>query len=311
MTESQLGVKTRAMMEKENVNAREQENPQNPGTSTNLKPQPQPQLQGQMQPRLELTRVDQENIEEYVRKYSNISLDWYVPDLLNTRVIDMIRNKTRMNFRESKIMFNSTELSDYFGIYNFKLDLKTGWVYTYSTPTEDIGVPCQAEEFDLKTLCEHFLGQPDDLDKETDKVTRVTLIRKRAPMADTIDLEEIEQKIQQYCQLWDLYARASCELSKRSKISQEEATNACKVLGPYIRDIMQQFKIWNTIFAMERDLRAIKNRGHFPIPQGTKNENPQEAKRVLQVVEEEIMAITTRIRESKMAYEKGQQALRK
>ena len=45
MTESQPGVKTRAMMEKENVNVREQENPQNPGTSTNLQPQPQPQLQ--------------------------------------------------------------------------------------------------------------------------------------------------------------------------------------------------------------------------------------------------------------------------
>ena len=287
MAENQLGVKTRAMMEKESVNMREQENQQNPGTSTNLQPQPQPQphrqdTQEPMQPRLELTRVDQENMEEYVRKDSNISLDWYVPDLLNTHVIDMIRNKTRMNPRENKIMFNSTELSDYFRISSFELDLKTGQVYTYSTPAEDIGVPCQAEEFDIETLCEHFIGQPDDSDIQTDELTRVPLIRKRAPMADTMDLEEIEEKIQQYCQLWDLYAKASCELSKRSKISQEEAANACKVLGPYIRDIMQQFEEWNTIFAMERELRAIKNRGHFPIPtspQGTKIENPQQAKK--------------------------------
>ena len=169
-----------------------------------------------MQPRLELARVDQENMEEYMRKYSNIGLDWYVPDLLNTHVIDMIKNKTHMNPRENKITFNSMELSDYFGISSFELDLKTGWVYTYLTPAEDIGVPCQAEEFDLETLCEHFLGQSDNSDIVTDELSRLPLIRKRAPMADIMDLEEIEEKIQQYCQIWNLYARASCELSKRS-----------------------------------------------------------------------------------------------
>ena len=79
-----------------------------------------------------------------------------------------------------------------------------------------------------------------------------------------MDLEETEEKLQQYCQLWELYAKASCELTKRSKISQEEAANACKVLGPYIRDIMQEFKTVNTIFAMERELRGLKNRDTFP-----------------------------------------------
>ena len=55
------------MIEKESVKMRDQENHQNPGTSTNLRlqpqPQPQPHLQDTkepMQPRLELTRVDQE-----------------------------------------------------------------------------------------------------------------------------------------------------------------------------------------------------------------------------------------------------------
>ena len=90
-------------------------------------------------------------------------------------------------------------------------------MYTYSTPAEDIGVPCQAEEFDIENLCEHFIGQPDDSDVQTDKLTRVSLIRKRAPMADILDLEEIEEKIQQYCQLLDLYAKASCELSPRRR----------------------------------------------------------------------------------------------
>ena len=323
MAENQLGVKTRAMMEKEGVNTREQEHQQIQmylGSNTDLQPQAQPQphhqdTQGPMQPRLELTRVDQENMEEYVRKHSNISLDWYVPDLLITRVIDMIRNEICINCRENKIMFNSTELGDYFRISSFELDLKTGQVHTYSTPAEDIGVPCQAEEFDVETLHEHFLGQPDDSDIQTDELTRVPVIRKRAPMADIMDLEEIEEKIQQYCQLLDLYVKASCKLAKRSKISQEEATDACKVLDPYIRDIMQEFEEVNTIFIMERELRAIKNRGHFPIPtsmpQGTKIENPQQAKGILKVVEEEIIEITTRIRESKKAYEKGQEASRK
>ena len=327
MADNQLGVKTRAMIEKEGANTREQEHQQTPpncGPNTDQQPQPQqptcPQphhqdSQGLTQPRLESTRVDQENMEEYVRKHSNIGLDSYVPDLLNTRVIDMIRNKIHVNSRENKIMFNSTELGDYFRISSFELDLKTGQVYTYSTPVEDIGIPCQAEEFDIETLREHFLGQPDDPDIQTDKLTRVPLIRKRAPMAETMDLEEIEEKIQQYCQLWDLYAKASCELARRSKISQEEAADACKVLGPYIRDIMQQFEEVNTIFVMERELRATKNRGHFPIPistpHGMKIENPQQAKGVLKVVEEEIIEITTRIRESKRAYEKGQEASRK
>ena len=134
-----------------------------------------------------------------MRKSSNIGLDWYVPDLLNTCVIDMIRNKTCMNSRENKVMFNCTELSDYFRISRFELDLKTGRMYTYSTPTEDIGVPCQAEEFDIETLREHFMGQPDDSDLQTDKLTKVPLIRKMAPMADIMDLREIEEKIQQYC----------------------------------------------------------------------------------------------------------------
>ena len=45
MAENQLGVKTRAMMEKENGNTREQEHQQfqmNPRTNTGLQPQMQP-----------------------------------------------------------------------------------------------------------------------------------------------------------------------------------------------------------------------------------------------------------------------------
>ena len=93
-----------------------------------------------------------------------------------------------------------------------------------------------------------------------------------------------------------------CELTKRSKISPEEAANDGKVLGPYIRDIIQQFEEVTTIFMIERELRNLKNRGHFPIPtiipQGTKIRNPQHTKRVLEAVDEEMVEIFTRVREN-------------
>ena len=152
MADNQLGVKTRAMIEKEGANLKSpecQQTPMNPETTTDQQPQPQPQphnpgTQGAMQyPRIELMRIDQNDLEEYVKKYSDIGLDWYVPNLLNTCVIDMIRNKIPINPRENRILFNSTELSEFFTISCFELDLKTGLVHTYSTPTEDIGVVCQ------------------------------------------------------------------------------------------------------------------------------------------------------------------------
>ena len=79
MADHQLGVKTRAMIEKENENLRDTENqqmPTNAEITTDQQPhhQPQPQphnldTQGATQnPRVELTRIDQNDMEEYVRK---------------------------------------------------------------------------------------------------------------------------------------------------------------------------------------------------------------------------------------------------
>ena len=111
------------------------------------------ETQGAIQnPGVELTRIDQNDMEEYVRKYSNIGLNWYVPNLLNSRVVDMIRNNIHSDPREKRILFNSIELSEFFTISCFELDLKTGQVYTYSTPVEDIRIACQQEEFDIETL---------------------------------------------------------------------------------------------------------------------------------------------------------------
>ena len=152
MADNQLGVKTRAMTEKEEANPTSPEHQQSPASPDNQQhPQPksQPQqhnmdIQGTIpNPRVELTRIDQDNLEQYIRDHSEIGLDWYVPNLLNTCVIDMIRNKIPNNPRENRIMFNSAELSEFFTISCFKLDLKTGLVHMYSTPTQDIGVTCK------------------------------------------------------------------------------------------------------------------------------------------------------------------------
>ena len=81
-----------------------------------------------------------------------------------------------------------------------------------------------------------------------------------------MDREEAESKILQYGQLWQLYAEISVELKKKSELSQESAVAACKVYGPYISDILWQVDEVMKIFAMEKELRRIKNRGHFLVP---------------------------------------------
>ena len=83
-----------------------------------------------------------------------------------------------------------------------------------------------------------------------------------------MELEEIEEKICQYCKLWKLYAETSVELKRKSKLSRQDAVTACKVYRLYISDILQVNKVM-TLFAMEKELRIIKNREYFPVPTTT------------------------------------------
>ena len=63
--------------------------------------------------------------------------------------------------------------------------------------------------------------------------------------------------------------------------------------GLYITDILQQVDEVMKLYAMEKELRIIKNRGHFPVPaitpQGTKIETTQDKDKVLEVVDTELM----------------------
>ena len=65
------------------------------------------------------------------------------------------------------------------------------------------------------------------------------------------------------------------------------------------------------LFAMEKELRIIKNRGHFPVPvitpQGIKIETLQDKKKVLDAVDREIMEMIKAVRESEENYEREQE----
>ena len=47
-------------------------------------------------------------------------------------------------------MFSCPTLSEFFKTSNFELDLKTGQVFTYLSPPENIGISCQKDPFDLE-----------------------------------------------------------------------------------------------------------------------------------------------------------------
>ena len=63
-----------------------------------------------------------------------------------------------------------------------------------------------------------------------------------------------------------------------------------------------------TLFAIEKELRIIKNRGHFTIPkvtpQGTKIENTKDIDKILDEVDREVVEIVTAVRKSELNYKK-------
>ena len=193
------------------------------------------------------------------------------------------------------------------------MDLTTGRVYTFLTPPEDISVPCQQEEFDLELLAEKLQKDPatSELRMEELELEKIPLIKIIAVPADTMDLEEVKGKIHQYLQLWKLYTEISVELKRKSELSQESAVTACKVYGSYISDILRQIDEVMKLFAIKKELRIIKNRGHLTIPtitpQGTKIETAQDRDKALEEVDIEVTELIKAVRRSEESYERGQE----
>ena len=138
LTDNNTGVQMRAMVQciENEADAEQLQGPPNPD----------------MNPTVELHKTKEDAIKEFVWKNGTIALDWYVPDFCNTRVGDLIEQRLPFETTEGRILFRCPALSKFFKTSNFELDLKTGRVYTYLDPPEDIGVPCQKEEFDLAFL---------------------------------------------------------------------------------------------------------------------------------------------------------------
>ena len=264
-----------------------------------------------MNPTVELHRTKEDAIEEFVQQHSTINLDWYVPDLCNTRVGDLIKKRLQLETMEGRILFSSPALSEFFKTSNFELNLKTGEVFTYLDPPEDIGIKCQKEPFDLESLKDTLQGKQDTGTMQEERLERIPSIKKLVGPADVMPREEAEYKVRQYCHLWTMYADSSVELKKKSELSQESAVAACKKYIPYISDITRQIEEVVKIFAMEKELRSIKNRGYFPVPQlapeECKIETIQDKEVLMKEINEIAVEILNAIKESEENYKKEQE----
>ena len=149
------------------------------------------QLQGppnpDMNPTVELNKTKEEAIKEIVRKNGTIALDKYVPDFYNTRVGDLIEQRLPLETTEGRILFSCPALSEFFKTSIFELDLKTGWVYMYLDPPENIGVSCQKEEFDPEFLKSLLQGKHDASTVHEEKIERIPRVKKIAGPADVMD----------------------------------------------------------------------------------------------------------------------------
>ena len=265
-------------------------------------------------PTIELHRTKEDAIKEFVQQHGTISLDWYVPDLCNTRVGDLIEKRLQLEIMEGRILFSSPALNEFFKTSNFELNLQTGEVFTYLDPPENIGITCQKEPFDIESLRDTLQGERNTSPMQEERLQRIPSVKKLVGPADVMPREEAEYKVHQYCHLWTMYADSSVELKKRSELSQESAVAACKMYVPYISDITCQIEEVVKIFAIEKELRLIKNRGYFPVPQlaprECKIETIQDKEILIKEIDKIAVEMLNAIKESEENYKREQEQAR-
>ena len=112
----------------------------------------------------------------------------------------------------------------------------------------------------------------------------------------------------------DDVCRQLSRTEKKSELSQESAVAACKMYVPYISDIIQQIEEVVKIFAMEKELRSIKNRGYFPVPQlapqECKIETIQDKEVLLSEIDEILVEMLNAIKESEENYTREKEQAR-
>ena len=135
MAEDRSGVQTRAMMEAQHTEEETQKQLDNQQEQIQrdkpivIPEQATPNLDQQnptMNPTVELHKTSHENILEFIRRHSVVGLDWYVPNLSNTCVRHLIRDRLPIDAGRGRILFTCPQLREYFTTSTFKLDLTTG-----------------------------------------------------------------------------------------------------------------------------------------------------------------------------------------
>ena len=156
-----------------------------------------------------------------------------------------------------------------------------------------------------------YQGERDTSTVHEEKLERIPRVKSIAGPADIMDRKEADHKIQQFCQLWIMYVENTVELKRKSKLPQESMVTAWQVYVPYISDIVRQLDEVIKIFAIEKELRAIKNRGYFPVPhitpQDRKIETNHDKDKVLETVDEIATAMSQAVKQSEEIYIREQE----
>ena len=139
--------------------------------------EPQETQNQNVNPTVELYKSKDESIKDFVRKHGTIALDWYVPNFSNTRVGDLIEQRLPIETADGRLVFSCPTLSEFFRASNFELDLKTGQVFTYLSPPENIGISCQKDPFDLEFLCNMLREEQDISMVQEESLERIPNIR--------------------------------------------------------------------------------------------------------------------------------------
>ena len=175
-TENNIGVQTRTMAQRVDNEA----NPEQLQKATDQA----------TTPTIELHRTREDAIKEFVRQHGTISLDWYVPELCNTRVGNLIEKRLQLETMEGRMLFSSPALNKFFKTSNFELNLQTGEVFTYLDPPENIGITCQKEPFDIESLRDTLQGKCNTGPMQEERLKRIPSVKKLVGPADIMPREK-------------------------------------------------------------------------------------------------------------------------
>ena len=150
---------------------------------------------------------------------------WYLPDLKNTRLREIAESHLPHQSDPLKILINAPELKQFFPTTTFEICLDTGKMYTYTDLKVDIGVRLKPKLFDTDELENHFKEQTRTEEVEH-RMERIPLMERTIPTTEVMPLKEFEGNVNKLFKLCQMYGKTSCELSRRSTVSEEETTRA-------------------------------------------------------------------------------------